>query len=302
MRFLLACLVVLFAACDLAPRQTTDPTREQWEAMAPQYKERVAGLKNRQTVVGGRVAALTVPPGVNDPGLAAQIADMQVKANELAAAISAFEQAVSQVNGEIEAAISRRDKIGARRLVDVAGQRLDQAYSAAVMPFDALEQRLPDAEAATSRHLATVAAEEQRLVRIASEGGAIDLNVKYQGTALDLADAGTKAAFDRLVKLASACDQLRLTVSAAAAAHAEDVKTKLVNAGVPADRVASGLDTTKQLTAAQLKVTVTTPCLPAVPAAAGAGAPPPPPAGAGTAPPPPPPTAVVERVRPTGAH
>ena len=321
MRFLLLFLgafLVLGAACDLAPRSSADPARDQWATLAPINKERLAGLRNRQTVVGGRVAALTVPAGVNDPALSQQISDLQGKASELEAAISGFEQVVSQVGGEIETALGRRDKIAARRAVDLAGPRLDQAYAMAGVPFDAIEQRLPEAEAGTSRHLATVAAEEQRLVRIASEGGDLILNVKWQGAALDIADGGTKATFDRLVRLGSACDQLRLTVSAADIAHADDVKKKLVDAGVPADHVASGPDATRQLTAEHLKIVVTAPCLPTVPTAAGA--PPPPPAGAGNPPPhvapgsarpagqlgmPPPPVPVVERVpaaMPAGGH
>ena len=54
--------LVLGVGCDLAPRATTDPSREQWEALAPTLKERLSNLRGRQTVVGGRVAALAVPP------------------------------------------------------------------------------------------------------------------------------------------------------------------------------------------------------------------------------------------------
>jgi hypothetical protein len=211
------------AACDLAPRVTSDPAREQWDAIAPQSRQRVSALRSRLTVVGGRVAALTVPPGVQDPALALQISDLQGQVSQLEPVIAGFEQAVTTIGGEIEAALARRDKVNARRLVDLAGPRLDEAFSAAGHPFDAIEHRLPAAEAATSRHLAAVAAEEQRLVRIASEGGAIDLMMRWNGNVVDLADPATKAAFDRAVKLGTACDALRLTVTTRDGARAGDV-------------------------------------------------------------------------------
>ncbi|MBZ0233630.1 MAG: hypothetical protein K8M05_14990, partial [Deltaproteobacteria bacterium] len=283
MRFVLRLLVLslvslaLGAGCDLAPRTTTDPAREQWEALAPKLKERVSLLRNRQTVLGGRVAALTVPPGVQDPALAQQISELQAKLSELDAAITGFEDAVTQVSGEIETAFGRRDKVAARRLVDLAAARVDEAHATASAPFDAIEQRLPQAEAATSRHLAMVAAEEQRLVRVASEGGDLAAPVKWQGKVIDLADGSTKATFDRLVKLGSACDQIRLRVVARDEDHADDVAKKMVMAGVPAERVEA--DDDAQLPAEMIKVTVTAPCQPAVPAAAAGGAPPPPPSG-----------------------
>lgn len=271
--------LVLGVGCDLAPRATTDPSREQWEALAPTLKERLSNLRGRQTVVGGRVAALAVPPGVEDPALAQQISELQGMLSELDRAIAGFEQAVTQVSGEIETAFGRRDKIAARRLVDQAPQRVDQALAKASAPFDAIEQRLPAAEGATSRHLATAAAEEQRLVRIASEGGDYGAHVKWQGKVIDLADGATKTAFDRFVRLGSACDQIRLRVVANEDAHADDIARKMVLAGVPAERVSADED--KTLPADLVKLTVVAPCLPIVPApvnanAARAGMPPPP--------------------------
>jgi outer membrane murein-binding lipoprotein Lpp len=175
MRLLLGLPVLLIvfvaAACDLAPRVTTDPTRDQWSAMAPMQKQRVAQLRNRMTVVGGRVAALTVPPGVQDAALSQRISDLQAQTATLESAVSQFEQTVSAIGTEIDAALGKRDKIRARQLVDLAGSRLDQAFADASAPFTAIEQRLPEAEAGTSRYLSLVAAEEQRTVRVASEGG-----------------------------------------------------------------------------------------------------------------------------------
>lgn len=276
--FVLSLLV--WGACDLAPRVTTDPARERWEAIAPQGKERLAGLKNRQVVVGGRVAALTVPPGIEDPALTRTITELQTKLGELAASIAMYEQTIAQVSGEIEAALAKHDKIAARKAVDMAGPRLDQAYAAAGVPFDTLEARLPEAEVATSRYLAVVAGEEQRLMRIASEGGDMDLRVKWNGAALDVNDPGTRATLDRLVKLAGSCDALKLRVDSSVVAQ------YLVGAGVPADRFAPVTNPATP-NAATVKVTVTSPCLPPAPAQPGNAA-------ANPAMPPPP-TAVVER-------
>ncbi|HUQ05481.1 MAG TPA: hypothetical protein VM261_23425 [Kofleriaceae bacterium] len=299
-------LLVVFvaAACDLAPRATTDPTRDQWAAMAPMQKERVAQLRNRMTVVGGRVAALTVPPGIQDAALSQQISELQAQVSTLEGAVSGFEQTVSAVSGEIDAALSKRDKVRARQLVDLAGMRLDQAFSDAGAPFTAIEQRLPAAEAGTSRYLSVIAAEEQRMVRVASEGGELAMAMRWNGANLDLADAATKAGFDRLVKVGGACDALRMTVVTNEAARTDAVTKQLVGAGVPADHVTVGAADRAQA-ADQLKITVTAACLPTNPTPqpgagavnAGAGAPPPPPPGAGA----PPPTAVVERV-PAGGH
>jgi hypothetical protein len=234
------------------------------------------------------------------------ITDLQTKVAELEASLTTYESTVSQIGAEIDAALAKHDKVGARKLVDLAGPRLDQAYATAGIPFDSLEARLPQAEAASSRYLAQIAAEEQKLVRVASEGGDATIAVKWNGTALDTADVATKSALDRVVKLATACDALRMTVSSGAVAQ------YVVAAGVPADHVVAGKDPAAQ-TAPQVKITVTSPCLPPTPP------PPPPPtaavgggpsatgAGAGAQPVaqpgaqpgmPPPPTAVVERVQP----
>lgn len=283
---------VVLAACDLAPRDSSDPARDQWDAMVPKTKERIAGLRNRQVVDGGRVAAVTIPPGVTDPALSQMITELQTRSSEIEASLTAYENTVSQLNSEIDAALAKHDKVSARKLVDNAGPRLDQAYAIAGVPFDALEARLPQAEAASSRYLAQVAAEEQRLVRIASEGGDAMFVVKWNGAQLDVTDAPTKNALDRLVKLATACDALRMNVSSGAVAQ------YMTAAGVPADHVVAGKDPAAQ-TAPQVKITVTSPCLPPPPT--------PPPPGAGAHPiaqpgaqpgMPPPPTAVVERVQP----
>jgi hypothetical protein len=284
--------LAFLVACDLAPRETSSPAHDQWEAMMPKTKERIAGLRNRQVVVGGRVAAVTIPPGVNDPVLSQMITDLQTKVGELEASLTAYENTVSQMNSEIDAAVAKHDKIGVRKLVDAAGPRLDEAYATAGIPFDALDARLPEAEAASSRYLAQAAAEEQRMVRVASEGGDVTVAVKWNGTQIDVADVATKSALDRLVKLATACDALRMSVSSGAVAQ------YVVAAGVPADHVVAGKDPAAQ-NAPAVKITVTSPCLPPTP--------PPPPPGAGAQPiaqpgaqpgMPPPPTAVVERVQP----
>ncbi len=306
-RFLFA-VALLASACDLAPRVSSDTARDQWATIGPPAKAKIAELRNRQTVVGGRAAALRVPAGVTDPPLTALVAELQQKAGELEAAISGYEQVTSQVGGEIEAALARKDKIAARRAVDSAGPRIDQAYAAASAPFSALEQRLPDAEAAASKYLAIAAAEEQRLVRAASEGGAIDLPaVRFAGSALLLEDAAGKAALDRVVLLGNACEQLRMTVSAhvadytsaagktLAAARAGAVKAYLVAAGVPDARITVGADPGKAQGAEHVQVLVTTGCMPppaADPHAGHGHGAPPVPQGAM----PPPPIPVVERM------
>ncbi len=273
--FALAAWCANLPACDLAPRVTVDPAREQWSELGPKAKTRLGELRARQAVLGGRVASLNLPAGIDDPPLLALIADLQGKLSELEGIVAALDQSTSQVAVDIDATLQKRDKIAARRAVDAGRARLDQGYAAALSPFDQLEQRLPEAESATSRHLATVAAEDQRLVRIATEGGDIDLAaVRFQGAQLDLANPGSRASLDRLLRFGSACERLRVTVTAhvdgfadasgkvLALARAEAVKAFLIASGIPADRVATGPDPERVQGREHVKVTVGTPCPP----------------------------------------
>jgi hypothetical protein len=224
-------------------------------------------------VLAGRVAALRVPPGIDDPPLAAIIAELQAKLGELDQAVAALEAATAQQSSNVAAAFDRKDKVGARRTVDLAGPILDEAYARATAAFDALERRLPDAESGTSRHLATLAAVEQRLLRIAAEGGDIDLiGIRFEGAKLDAEETGTRASLQRLVQLGTSCDRIRLSISAhvrdfrdatgkvTAVARAQAVRDYMIAAGVPAQYVTTGADTSTAVGTEHVTATVVVPC------------------------------------------
>lgn len=303
--FVLVLAVATLAACDHKPRSSSDPGRDRWAELSPDARTRLSELRNRQTVIGGRVGALSLPPGVEDAGLAAQFAELQAAVAALEPAVADYEREIATISGEVEAALAARDKIRVKNAVDNAGPRLDGAYARARTAFDQLEPRLPAAEDALQRQLGAVQAEQQRYSQLGTTGGELELpSIMFVGDTaqLDPSSVGGKASLDRLVQLGSMCPEVRLAIAARATrpdvaagatlarARAEAVRNQLIAAGLPAERVALAAAAPNPAPGKdRITVAVTTPCPTARPTA-------PPPAQQ----PPTPPTA--ERVPTAPAH
>lgn len=249
-------LTVLLAAavtgCDHEPRSTSDPARDRWAEVGPSLRSRIAELRSRQTVIGGRIGALTLPPGAEDPALAGVITELQQRLAALEPVIADVERQTGEAELEVDAALAARDKVRARKTVEDVGARLDAAYRRALDMISEIEPRLGPAEEALQRRVAGVQQEQARFDRAATAGGEVDVSAisfAADTAQLDVAAAPSKSALDRLVRLAGTCPEIRLAVRADvvhpdaavavtnARARAEAVRTYLVNAAVPAERV-----------------------------------------------------------------
>lgn len=277
-------LAAALTGCDHEPRSTADPARDRWAEVGPSLRSRVAELRSRQTVIGGRIGALTLPPGAEDPALAGVISELQQRLAALEPAIADVERQTSEAEIEVDAALAARDKVRARKTVEDVSTRLDGGYRRALDMIAEIEPRLGPAEEALQRRIAGVQQEQQRFDRAATAGGAVDVSAisfAADTAQLDVAAAPSKAALDRLVRLAGSCPEIRLAVRAdvvhpdaavaatMARARAEAVRAYLVGAAVPAERVTvvnappGGAPPSQE----RITVTVTAPCVPAQPAA-----------------------------------
>lgn len=264
---------ILVCGCDHAPRDTRDPALDAWSATAPAARARVAELRQRHATLAGRIGALRLPPDIDDPSLASELVDLGRQLAQLDGAVAALDQRTTDVLAQVDAALGQRDRRAGRDAVAAGTASLDAALATARSPLAALEARVPAAEAALARHTTTIAAVEQRLRRIAADGGHLDLTaVRFEGARLDTGHVGTTASMDRLLRLGQTCPEIRLRLSAhvpgfaeatgkvLATSRATAVRDHLLAAGVPAERVAVGADPSQAQGPEVVRVVVETPC------------------------------------------
>ncbi len=275
-RVLFAVAVITIAACDHEPRKSGDEARERWSDVQPTVRARIAELRSEQTVLAGRIGALTLPPGVDDRQLASLFATLQARVATLEGPIAALENDATTAIAEVEAAFAARDRVRARRAVEAAEGKLAAATARATAAVEELAAMVPEAERALQTVLAAQSAEQSRFTRAAAAGGALALPaVQFRGDTGELAldHVATKAALDRLAQMTGTCPELRMTITAyvtrpdAAAARAlglaraEAVRAYLLTAGVRPETLAmSPAEPAAQPQPDQVIVTVTTPC------------------------------------------
>ena len=243
---------LLVCGCDHAPRDTRDPALDAWSATAPAARARVAELRQRHATFAGRIGALRLPPDIDDPSLASELVDLGRQLAQLDGAVAALDQRTTDVLAQVDAALGQRDRQAGRDAVTAGTAALD---------------------AALARHTTTIAAVEQRLRRIAADGGHLDLTaVRFEGARLDTGHVGTTASMDRLLRLGQTCPEIRLRLSAhvpgfadatgkvLATSRATAVRDHLLAAGVPAERVAVGADPSQAQGPEVVRVVVETPC------------------------------------------
>jgi len=254
-------VVLLASACDLAPRVTSNAASDAWTQTQPRLRERLATLRQRHNVLAGRIGALRVPDGIQDPALQATIADLQGAIADAEPALAGAEANLAQASVDIERALTNPNKVEARRVVDISLARLEPAITGAASALDGIEPRVAQAEAMMQRGLAAVEAEQQRLRRIAFDGGRADLtDIAFApDDSLDVTTPASNAALVRLRTFASTCDGLRFTINghtargdaaaqqARSQARADAVKAYLVGQGIAADKIArtAGLGATQ---------------------------------------------------------
>jgi outer membrane protein OmpA-like peptidoglycan-associated protein len=289
-KLLLAVALTVAAACDHQPRRSGDEARERWNQLQPEARAQVAELRSRQTVIGGRIGALALPPGTWDHPLTQQFTALQAGVGSLEAPIAAFEADASAAAAEIDAAFAGRDRVRARRAVERATAELAASYAAAKGALDAIEAQLDGPERALQRHLEAHRFERERYAGAADRGGTLVVAVQFRGGGPELVveDTVTRASLERLVQMTRACPQLRVTLAAHVAepettaaralglARAASVRAYLVAAGVAPEVLSMTPAPSPPAQAGEhVLVTVTTPC-----AAPSAIEPVPPPAAA----------------------
>lgn len=275
-RVLFAIAVIAIAACDHEPRKSGDEARERWSELQPTVRARIAELRSEQTVLAGRIGALTLPPGVDDRQLASLFATLQARVATLEGPIAALESEATTATAEVEAAFAVRDRVRARRAVEAAEGKLATAAARATTTIEELAARVPEAESALQAVLQAQGAEQSRFTRAAAAGGVLALPaVQFRGDTAELAldNVAGKAALDRLAQMSGSCPELRMTLAAhvsrpdaaaaraLALARAEAVRAYLLAAGVRAETLTmSPAEPPAQPQPEQVIVTVTTPC------------------------------------------
>ncbi|HVV87042.1 MAG TPA: OmpA family protein, partial [Kofleriaceae bacterium] len=242
-------------ACDHVERSNSDPARERWSKEGDDIRVRATDLRTREQALAGRINALAVPAGTEDAGLADTIAQLKTRLDPMDQACLAVEQALTRVTGEVELALSKPDKLAAKRTVDTGLATFDAAADTAKSVLDDVTPQVATAEALMQRLADGAKAEQKRFDTLATSGGSLELSeIDFKpGTAdLDLSHADGKATLDHLVAFAGACDGLRFSITghtsregkpaankALSLARADAVKAYLTTAGVAPAKISA---------------------------------------------------------------
>lgn len=264
----LACVLVvgvLIAGCDHKERRNDNPAQEAWTALSAQMATRLAGLRDRQKLLGERVGALAVPAGTEDVTLSTTIAELQGALVPADAAIANVETVMTQATADVTAQLAQRDKIAAERSVSAARTTFEVAVTAAEPALALLEPKVNAAEQIMRRLTAGIEAELAQLRRLATSGGNLDfsaIDFRAGSADFDFTHPASKATLDRLVQFAAACPQLRFGVTGHTSKEgvparnkdlsqqrADAVKAYLVEQRVEAEKIVrtAGLGSTRTL-------------------------------------------------------
>src|SRR5688572_14021755 len=84
------------SACHHVERTNLDPAREQWSTAGEDIRRRTVELRTRQQALVGRIGALKVPDGTEDPRLVEAISQLKAQVESLETAVAAVERELSQ--------------------------------------------------------------------------------------------------------------------------------------------------------------------------------------------------------------
>jgi outer membrane protein OmpA-like peptidoglycan-associated protein len=251
--------------CDHKERHDDNRAQAAWTTASGVMTKRLAGVRERQAGLTGRINSLAIPDGTEDPVLASAIVELRDQLGAVTNACAGAATAFDQATADSTAALSKPDRIAAERLVRSGTATFEATAVQADAAMSAVEPKLLLAESIVKRLSDGIAAEIARLRRIATDGGDVDfsdIDFKVGSAEFDFTHPASKATLDRLVQFAGSCPQLRFGLTGHTSkegvparnktlslARADAVKAYLLSQGVGNDKVArtSGLGSTHTL-------------------------------------------------------